>query len=64
MYVASAEPLTFAVAAPGFKPVAVPAKFGFYRMTVKLPPAAVQGNAEVTWVSITEQEFMSSVQCP
>lgn len=59
----SAKPLTLSVSAPGFKPVADPARFGFYRLSVTLVRESEAGASKVTWESITEQEFAATKPC-
>lgn len=58
LQLSSALPLTLAASAPGYKPVEVPAKFGFYRVEVTLEPESSNRASSITWRPSSEGEVL------
>ncbi len=56
----SALPLSLAASAPSYKPVEVPAKFGFYRVEVALESSASTKLSSITWFEASESEVKNA----
>jgi hypothetical protein len=63
IHLSSALPFTLSVSASGYKPIEVPAKFGYYQARVVLAPSQTIGASTVEWVEISELEFGRAHGC-
>lgn len=59
MHEADALPLTFSVAAKGYKSAQVKAQAGFYRVDTKLALTQSPDKSQIEWVSISPNKYRS-----
>jgi len=63
IHLSSALPLTLSVSAHGYKPIEVPAKFGYYEAKIALTQDQSSGASSVEWIEISESEFRNAHGC-
>ncbi|RYX80126.1 hypothetical protein EON83_29955 [bacterium] len=60
LQLSSALPLSLSASAPGYKPIEVPAKFGFYRVEVTLENSESIKPSSVSWHESSESEVANA----